>query len=229
MAGFDEAQKYLDLTPARVATLAEAQNSNVPFDKYYGLIPTRPVKKVGTTLVLKANSGATVPFNANLEKNQVLFSYFFTLPLPFYLLNNDIQVGQLGIHLPVLNTSNGFICVRWRSGNDETRRVVSRGAFSASLISPEQFRVNIPDYSNELIGPNAVFEFWNFKLKTPLNQVYGVISDLHILINYLRDPVDGDDSGDDIEYTAVPRTTYGVALPANLPVDNSAEAWLDNP
>jgi hypothetical protein len=197
----DIVPKRLNLVPARQATLAEAQTAPVPFDKFYHLIPSRPIEKIRTSLFLPAFTlqAANIKYNG-----QMLFQYNVVAPAPFYILNDIIETMAL-------SSSGKFVTIKWRVGTTVYRYFI----WGSQLMSIGGALVNIhafPLYSNQLVPVNCVFEFWG---KTIGFGTQGLNSGLEIKLNYLQDPNTPDQTS--VSINAAAPYDY-VALGNNLPV-----------
>lgn len=197
----DIVPKRLNLVSARKATLAEAQNSPIPFDKYYALIPTRDIKKIFTYLILPPYLviAGTVKYGG-----QLLFQYNVTASAPFYILNPIVEAPLTGL----------FLTVKWRVGTIVHRYLIlgsQRYDNGTSIVDLHTF----PIYNNQLVPINCVFEFWGNLtfFGTP-----GLLNGLAVKTNWIQDPTDVDETEIDVD-EAAPKTMaqLGYNLPFNLP------------
>jgi len=236
MSDFVDVVKYLDKGPVRVASYTEALNANIPFDKFYGKVPTRAIKKLYWYIQLQPYqvSGAI--------GGRLVFQYNITMPAPFYI------IGVSGA--PAFKTS-GIVtrgmqsvgAIKWRNGT-----AVKRYCFlNKQWKGPLQYYINhqnkvsfvpsMPDYSNQVIPANCVIEFWTSFFDQvasgQLGKTSGFATPILIQTSIKSNPVTADDAAviyQAIDPISIPIATHtlGVALPENLPYTQDDIVWLDN-
>src|SRR2546422_10794392 len=103
MSSFKQSVKYLDYVHSREATIDEAKNTLLLFDKQFGLEVARDIKKINTYVVLS-------PFVVISDYNgELLFQYNFQAQSDFYLLT------------PVYYTKEILVCIKYRIGRNVYR------------------------------------------------------------------------------------------------------------
>lgn len=208
----DIVPKRLNITPARTATLSEAQSAPVPFDKYYTLKSTRTIQKLDTFFKLPAFS---VPKNTLKYIGQYIFQYNVTAPAPFYILNKIV-------------TDNSLTCilsVKYRIGRDVTRYFIAGN----QVLEILGLRANVqafPLYANQLIPQQCCFEVWCGALNNINPPNIGLLNDFYVQTNLKTNPPTPDATSFIIQPNGGPfvRTNESVVLPVNLPIVN---AWTD--
>lgn len=228
MSDFIEVVKYLDTLPVRVATYQEALDANIPFDKFYTKVKTRPIKKLFWWISLEANQifGETIP-------GRLIFQYNLTLPKPFYILGVTLPYG---FNSPYVMQCVGT--VKWRVGTTVYRYCIFNSKIKeASYIvghTPNFSYINtFPDYTNQQIPANAVIELWSsFADLTAQPHARNPGFDQPVLIqtSLMSNPITANDiavildSGVALNYADI-----GVNLPEALPYNQPTIVWNDNP
>lgn len=228
MSDFIDVVKYLDKLPVRVATLQEALDANIPFDKYYGKIPVRPIRKLFWYLSLEPNRVLGETKTARL-----VFQYNITAPAPFYILGVTLPYGS--------SSPNQMQCVgtiKWRNGSTvsrycifnsilkESKYVKSGHTFSLSFIN------TFPDYANQKVPANCVVELWSsFHDQLALPGTRNIGFDLPVVIqtSLMSNPLTASDTA--IILDSGPALNYadmGVNLPETLPYNQPTIVWNDN-
>lgn len=225
MAGFDDVVKYLDFKPARKATLVEAQNSLIPFDKYYTLDQSRPIQRVSPYFTLAPQANAyllTTPFMA--------FQYNITMPENFYILTttNRYAISSVGTVYPQAFIVSGMTCVR-STLNGVTTRYILDG--SNNVFFQQTPVYDLQKYTNQLIAKDCVIEFWwmGNAGHSPPPLLGGISGVYNIFISILNDPVDANDEGQFLGViNPIIRYTQGVSMPVSNPFNNSLFAYLQD-
>lgn len=172
MASFSETVKYLSISPARKATLAEAQTANLPFDKYYSISNSRKIDRINLTIVLPANTvlSSDIPYWGRL-----LFQYNISVGQPFYILNRIVEDKSY----------KGLITVKWRVGSSVYRYNIYGGQELSTSIFKRNV-ANFPWYSSQLVPSNCCFEFWATRPGT--EETYGLTSAFRVKTSLLYEP-----------------------------------------
>lgn len=207
---FNGTLKYLDISRARVATEAEALANQRPFDKYYGIEQTRPIKKLpGSFTIPEHTQGFSI-----IPASHVAFQYNYSLTDDFYILNAHKIFNFID---PSLESC--FLCVRFRVGTDVTRY---------QLAGVNQDWLYVEQYNQHLIKANFVIEVW----KRPL--IVGAVSvnrDIEIITSLLFNPetVEQKDSISLEDDPTLVEEELFVDLPEDIPTDyDDLGPWLTN-
>jgi hypothetical protein len=221
MGNFNEiVPRRINIAPAREATLAEAQNAPIPFDKYYRILPTREIRKLNTFFILSANM---VPQATYLYLGRLMFQYNVIAPKPFYILKEP-------------RTDEFFPCVltvKWRVGTQVFRYFLDGEQQYIHITTPSQpgpppfidtirNTTAFPIYNNQRIPINCVFECWSSSFNTFSSQpACGIPSDYKMEISMTTDPATSDDIENDIvvsnpiDVLGTQFTTFPVVYPLN--------------
>lgn len=140
--------KRLRPVMARKATLEEAQNNNVRFDKYYRQVKSRPIKLIPGYFYIPNHLEPV--FNTG-QRGFIGYQYDFAFDASFYILNADSLVNEF----TQIFTNNADVCVRYRVGTKVYRYHL--GSFYKPLAQSFLFA---PQYNGEVIGKNFVIEVW---------------------------------------------------------------------
>jgi len=146
MSDFLDVTKYLDKFPVRVATYQEALNDRIPFDKFYGKVSTRAIKKIFWYIQLQ-------PFFISQSiPGRLLFQYNIIAPAPFYILNAVPPQGFSG--------PNGMQCVitvKWRVGTVVHRFCILNKQYKGPLryylnhVGKVSYIDTFPNYVNQVV------------------------------------------------------------------------------
>lgn len=223
MGNFNEiVPRRINISPAREATLAEAQSAPIPFDKYYRYRPTREIGKLKTFFILTAN---TIDFATAEYFGRLMFQYNVIAPKPFYILN-----------LP--RTNKSFSCVltvKWRVGTTVHRYFIEgwqqyvHTVFPVPPLPPYNDDVHnitaFPIYGNQLVPVNCVFECWCAPYQSFGPLIHGLHDNYKLEISTRIDPATPDDIENDIlvsspiDVIGTQHTVFPIVYPLN--------AWPD--
>lgn len=206
--------KYLDITPARVPSLAEASIALKPYDKYYRLQKSRPIIKIPIVFTLPAFS-IPVEFPNQFQKGELIFQYNMTVGHDFVIKTPFVFNGNLG----------GVLCVKYREGVTVRRYAIYGNQEHLALTTDI---LAFPQYTNQVIRSNCCFEFWVTYLH-PETSSYGLPNNFKISTLLLVNPA----FVEEIERLLInpgvlTKNDIGVALPETLPYNQELQVWLDN-
>lgn len=213
MASFSETVKYSSISPARKATLAEAQNANLPFDKYYSISNSRKIDRINLTIALPAYTRA---LTSGDYWGRLLSQYNITVGESFYILNRIVQDSNL----------KGLLTVKWRVGSTVHRYGIQGNKQIVSRLIPENV-ANFAWYSNQLVPSKCSFEYWI--IRSEVSFLYGLASTFNIKTSLLYEPESASVTAELVSPDPVvvptdvdlPITEFPVALDSNV-------AYLDN-
>jgi len=237
MSDFVDVTKYLDKFPVRVASYQEALNANIPFDKFYGKVATRAIKKIFWYIQLQ-------PYQViGSLSGRLIFQYNITMPVPFYILG---VVNAPPFYKPGISTTGmqAVGAVKWRKGTDVSRYCIINKEWKGPLTffinhqNKVSFVPSMPDYGNQVIPANFCIEFWTSFLDIAasgqLGKQSGFATPILIQTSIMSDPLTADDAAVIVQAVnpiSVPIDTHtlGVGLPEPLPYTQDDIVWLDNP
>lgn len=220
MSDFTTALKYLDYQKSRVATLDEASHTPLPFDKYYGLVKARDIKKIFSFITLPRT---VFPYpSGGLHK--LMGQFNVTLPGDFYILNaNTTPVSE--------NVMDCYVTVKWRVGTTVYRYVLS---ISNRAYAPwTNYVYGTPFYTNQRIGAECCFEIWRDSIFSPKfvgATEFGIQEEIALMTSFFRNPATPEELSVELDQADNFKTVddIGFTMPAPMDIDQPTIIWNNN-
>lgn len=232
---FDRVVKYLDLRKAtRDSTLVT---------KPLSLFKSRAIKKINTVYYFELVNSANTPITFWPDKHiQILYQFNVTAPKDFVILNSYewLDLSTLGAFWRGIT-----MVVKFREGNTVTRyRLDPIGTVNAATLTGTLWPWYFGDpYAQQTIKKNFCVEMWQ-RAKNPALPIgfadpttfFPVQPNFRFVTSMLNNP----DYAEETERVINVPLTYKydeltapfdpfLAVPLSLPMDNSNNAFLDNP
>lgn len=226
MSDFNDVVKYLRFRKGHKATPGELlsspnQTSLNPL-KYESIVKGRPIKLINTTLNFPPHT-YNKPILGNRLFPRLLFQYNISLDANFYVLKSELNY-------PSLYVPHGGPCIKWRNGTTVHRYKLFDGTLRANNADTGNNKVelNFTRYSNQLVPPNFVIEWWFCPFVQQPNLI-GNVFGMKFTISTLSVPMVPEQTEIALTYNSpLEIADMGFNLPVSFPISQPDIVWLDN-